>query len=123
MIDDFEDWEFDGIILSNVLDIMPEKADETVLKKLDRVLRPGGYWFIKLNPYYTGKELSRFDYQKLDEHLYQEDGILRLHQETTKHWMRVLGSYGHVEQYLEFVYPWQGGLNRLFLLNKPDFKV
>ena len=73
MLDDFEDGEFDGIILSNVLDVMPEQVDETVLKRLDRVLAPGGYWFIKLNPYYTAKELRELDYESEGSHLYEED--------------------------------------------------
>lgn len=88
MLDDFENGEFDGIILSNVLDVMPESVDETVLKRLDRVLTPGGYWFIKMNPYYTTKELRELDYESKGNHLYEEDGILRLHQETTNHWKK-----------------------------------
>ncbi|MGI6070648.1 MAG: class I SAM-dependent methyltransferase [Blautia sp.] len=119
LLADFENDEFDGIILSNVLDVMPEKADESILGKLDRILAPGGCWFIKLNPYYSENDLNMFDYQKKEGHLYERDGILRLHQETTEHWKRVLGSYGCMMQYLEFVYPWQEGWNRLFLLKKP----
>ena len=118
MLDDFEDGEFDGIILSNVLDVMPEQVDETVLKRLDRVLAPGGYWFIKLNPYYTAKELRELDYESEGSHLYEEDGILRLHQETTNHWKKIFESYGTLERYMEFRYPWQEGLNRLFLIKK-----
>lgn len=118
MLEDFEDAEFDGIILSNVLDVMPEQVDEQVLKRLNRVLASGGYWFIKLNPYYTPKELVSFDYEKEGGHLYEEDGILRLHQETTNHWKRILEKYGTIERYMEFLYPWQDGLNRLFLIKK-----
>lgn len=118
MLDDFETGEFDGIILSNVLDVMPEQADEAVMEKLNRVLAEGGYWFIKLNPYYTKKELQQLDYEKEAPHLYEEDGILRLHQETTEHWKKIFEKYGCVERYMEFVYPWQEGLNRLFILHK-----
>lgn len=118
MLEDFEESEFDGIILSNVLDVMPEEADEKVLCRLNRVLAPNGYWFIKLNPYYTKKEINNLDYQKEAPHLYEEDGILRLHQETTNHWKQILEKYGTIERYMEFVYPWQEGLNRLFLLKK-----
>lgn len=123
MLADFEEGEFDGIILSNVLDVMPEKVDESVLSRLDRVLVPGGYWFIKLNPYYSENDLEMFDYQQKDGNLYEEDGILRLHQETTEHWKRILGNYGCVERYMEFMYPWQEGLNRLFLLKKSGSSI
>lgn len=118
MLDDFENGEFDGIILSNVLDVMPEDVDEMVLERLNRVLAAGGYWFIKLNPYYTPKEIQDLDYKKEAPHLYEEDGILRLHQETTNHWKRIFGKYGNIERYMEFTYPWQEGLNRLFLVKK-----
>ena len=118
MLADFEDGEFDGIILSNVLDVMPEQVDESVLKRLNRVLASGGYWFVKLNPYYTVKELRELDYESEGNHLYEEDGILRLHQETTNYWKRIFESYGTIERYMEFVYPWQKGLNRLFLIKK-----
>ena len=115
---DFEDEEFDGIILSNVLDVMPEDMDESLLKNLDRVLKKGGYWFVKLNPYYTVKELRQFDYENEGGHLYEEEGILKLHQETTNHWKKIFQSYGQIERYMEFLYPWQEGLNRLFLIKK-----
>lgn len=118
MLDDFEAGEFDGIILSNVLDVMPEDMDEAVLEKLNRILAPGGSWFIKLNPYYTPDELKNFSYEKEPHHLYEEDGILKLHQETTNHWKRIFEKYGTLERYMEFMYPWQPGLNRLFLLKK-----
>lgn len=118
MLDDFEDGEFNGIILSNVLDVMPEQMDKVILQKLDRVLAAGGYWFIKLNPYYTAKKLQSFDYEKEAPHMYGEGGILRLHQETTNHWKKILKEYGTIERYMEFVYPWQEGLNRLFILKK-----
>lgn len=118
MLEYFGEGEFDGIILSNVLDVMPEEIDEKVLCGLNHVLAPGGYWFIKLNPYYTKKEIENMDYQKEAFHLYEEDGILRLHQETTNHWKQIFEKYGTIERYMEFVYPWQEGLNRLFLLKK-----
>lgn len=118
MLEDFEEGEFDGIILSNVLDVMPEEMDEKVLKRLDRVLANGGYWFVKLNPYYSVKEIKDLDYEKEAPHLYEEDGILRLHQETTNHWKKIFERYGVIVRYMEFVYPWQKGLNRLFLVKK-----
>lgn len=123
MLEDFDDGEFDGIILSNVLDVMSGPADEVILQRLDRVLVPGGRWFIKLNPYYTEKELRELDYERENNNLYEEGGILRLHQETTCHWKKVFETYGTIERYMEFVYPWQEGLNRLFIVKKRDSMV
>lgn len=114
----FEEEEFDGIILSNVLDVMPDKIAHETIEKLNRILKKGGYWFIKLNPYYSNKELQELDYKRMGFHLYEEDGVLRLRQESTKHWEKALDKLGEIERYLEFPYPWQTGMNRLFLVRK-----
>ena len=54
-----EENSFDGVILSNVLDVMPKDVSSTVIDDLERVLKPGGLWFIKMNPYYSKEELER----------------------------------------------------------------
>ena len=32
---------------------MPKDVSKEVVEDLERVLKPGGYWFIKMNPYYS----------------------------------------------------------------------
>lgn len=116
MLDVFEAGEFDGIILSNVLDVMPEDVADNLLDRLDHITKKDGYWFIKLNPYYTQEELDALGYHELQPHVYDENGILRLRQETTEYWKKVLGRYGTLLDYVEFTYPWQEGMNRLLLI-------
>ena len=41
-----EPMSFDGVILSNVLDVMPKDISTTVIDDLERVLKPGGIFFI-----------------------------------------------------------------------------
>lgn len=48
-----------------VLDVMPEEMAEELLSKINRVLKKNGYWFIKLNPYYSAEELQSFGYHQL----------------------------------------------------------
>ena len=43
-----EENSFDGVILSNVLDVMPKDVSKEVVEDLERVLKPGGYWFGKI---------------------------------------------------------------------------
>lgn len=120
-LSNFRDGEFDGIILSNVLDVMPESvADETV-KELDRVLKNQGYWFIKVNPFYSRDEIKEMEYEEIGDHMYVENGILRLRQETTLYWINYFHRLGKIERILEFEYPWQKGLNRLFLVRKVSY--
>lgn len=117
-LETFRQGEFDGIILSNVLDVMPENVAQNLLNQASRILREGGYWFIKLNPYYTDDELKSFGYRQIQPHLYDENGVLRLRQETTEYWKKILKEYGTIENYVEFCYWWQSGMNRLFLIKK-----
>lgn len=114
----FKDGEFDGIILSNVLDVMPEKISNEAVQALNRVLKDQGYWFIKLNPFYSRDEIKDMNYKEIGMHMYVENGVLRLRQEPDLYWINYVHHLGRVERILEFEYPWQEGLNRLFLVKK-----
>ena len=41
-----EPMSFDGVILSNVLDVVPKDISTTVIDDLERVLKPGGTFFL-----------------------------------------------------------------------------
>ena len=110
-----EPMSFDGVILSNVLDVMPKDISTTVIDDLERVLKPGGYWFIKMNPYYSKEELESFEYKNAGNNIYEKDHIMRLRQATTNYWKEKFARFGKEIIYLEFEYPWQDGMNRLFV--------
>lgn len=109
---------FDGIILSNVLDVMPKDVAVQTFTELTRLLKTGGLMFVKLNPYYDKEELKEFGYINLKDNLYEEDGYLRLRELDTASWHRAFEKHYTTLRYLEFPYPWQEGMNRLFLLRK-----
>ena len=101
--------------------IFLEGTDHTV-KQLEensfdgeRVLKPGGYWFIKMNPYYSKEELESFGYENMGNNIYEENHIMRLRQATTNYWKERFARFGKEIIYLEFEYPWQEGMNRLFV--------
>ena len=110
-----EPMSFDGVILSNVLDVVPKDISTTVIDDLERVLKPGGYWFIKMNPYYSKEALESFGYKNAGNNIYEEDHIMRLRQATTNYWKEKFTRFGKEIIYLEFEYPWQEGMNRLFV--------
>ena len=110
-----EPMSFDGVILSNVLDVVPKDISTTVIDDLERVLKPGGYWFIKMNPYYSKEELESFEYKNAGNNIYEKDHIMRLRQATTNYWKEKFARFGKEIIYLEFEYPWQDGMNRLFV--------
>ena len=75
----------------------------------------GGYWFIKMNPYYSKEELESFEYKNAGNNIYEKDHIMRLRQAITNYWKEKFARFGKEIIYLEFEYPWQEGMNRLFV--------
>ncbi|MDD5934149.1 MAG: class I SAM-dependent methyltransferase [Clostridiales bacterium] len=124
MVGDTEDLKqmdeesFDGIILSNVLDVVPEEVAVSIMNELERILVKGGYMFVKLNPYYSKEKMKEYGFKHLKDNLYTDGGVLRLRQIDTLTWHKIFEKQFEIERYLEFPYPWQEGMNRLFLLKK-----
>ena len=73
-----------------------------VVEDLERVLKPGGYWFIKMNPYYSKEELESFGYENMGNNIYEENHIMRLRQATTNYWKERFARFGKEIIYLEF---------------------
>lgn len=121
-VSQMEEESFDGVILSNVLDVVPDEIANNIYQEVTRLLRPNGLLFMKLNPYLSKEELTDYEYKNMQENLYEKDGVLRLRQVDTTGWKHQFEKEYQVERYLEFEYPWQVGLNRLFLLRKKEVK-
>ena len=117
-LDSYEDGSFDGIILSNVLDVMPKNIAAETFSKLTRLIPKGGLMFVKLNPYYEEGYLESFGFKPIANNLFEEDGVLRYREVDTASWKQAFEKYYEIIRYLEFPYPWQEGMNRLFLLQK-----
>ena len=117
-ISQLDDELFDGIILSNVLDVVPKEEAKQIMAQLNRILTKDGLLFVKLNPYISNGELDHYEYTHLKDNLFVKDGILRLRRLTTRKWYKEFQHDYIIKRYLEFPYPWQEGMNRLFLLQK-----
>ncbi len=117
-ISQMDDELFDGIIISNVLDVIPKEKADLIMFQLKRILKKSGLLFVKINPYVSNQELSYHDLTHLKDNLFVKDGVLRLRRLGTRHWQKEFERDFIIERYLEFPYPWQEGMNRLFLLQK-----
>lgn len=113
-----EDASFDGIILSNVLDVVPKDVELAIFHEMTRLLSDDGYLLVKLNPYATQQQLDNWGFAKIEDNLYEDHGVLRVRNLHTKTWKRQFKQQFTIQRYLEFPYPWQAGMNRLFLLQK-----
>ena len=63
----------------------------------------------------TKEELESFGYENMGNNIYEENHIMRLRQATTNYWKERFARFGKEIIYLEFEYPWQEGMNRLFV--------
>ncbi len=118
VLSQYEAGAFDGIILSNVIDVMPFETAHSLFNRLTELLTDQGLIFLKLNPFYSKEELASLGLIPLKDTLYQKDGILCLNELPTASWYNFFEPSFLVERYLEFPYDWQKGMNRLFLLRK-----
>jgi ubiquinone/menaquinone biosynthesis C-methylase UbiE len=118
LLTQMEEKSFDGIIISNVLDTVPQKDAMQILEESTRLLKNQGLMFIKLNPDYSSEILKHYGYTNIRGNLYQSDGILRLRRMNSASWKELFQKKFEIIRYLEFPYPWQPGMNRLFLLRK-----
>lgn len=77
VLDIYKDKPFDGIICSNVLDVIPYETSESLIQTLTDVLKKGGYFLLKINFYLTEALIEKIHMQALDERSYAMNGILR----------------------------------------------
>lgn len=92
-LDKLEPGSFDGIICSNVLDVVPYQTSEGMIRRLDRLLKPGGYFLLKINFYLTEEMIKRINMEALDHRSYAINGVLRGVNLTTEEWIDRFKAY------------------------------
>ena len=110
---------YDGIICSNVLDVVPEEVAENILKHLERVAQKNAPVVIGMNYYMVPKDNpEKKVVVKNGNHIYL-DGILRLVCRTDEEWTETIGRYFTVEKLDHFAWPGEETeRRRLFYLRK-----
>ncbi len=112
-----EDNKYDGIICSNVLDVLPLDVSKNIMKNLARVAKCDALIIIGLNYYVDVNKIPPKDGKKTN--LLYIDGILRLLSLTDEEWANLFKDYFEVVKLEHF--SWQGEekeLRRLFFLKK-----
>ncbi|MFA6755836.1 MAG: class I SAM-dependent methyltransferase, partial [Bacilli bacterium] len=117
-LDLINDNSFDGIICSNVLDVLPIEVAKGIIINIDRILCPNGYLFLKFN-YYVSEELkSRIKGMvNMGENCYSLNGVLRLHNEPIEYWKKLFKDYKVIKE-TEFERIKDGPLDRILILQK-----
>lgn len=96
---------FDGIVCSNVLDVVPTDVAEGILLEFARIAAPGARVVIGLNYYMEPKDNPERNITVEGENVFV-DGILRMVTKTDEAWAELMGRYFRVE-YLEH-FGWTG---------------
>ena len=97
---------------------MPKDIALKTFKGLTKLLAPKGLMFVKLNPFYEKTDMKQWGFTQIKDNLFEENGILRYRELDTASWKQSFEKHYEIIRYLEFPYPWQEGMNRLFLLQK-----
>jgi ubiquinone/menaquinone biosynthesis C-methylase UbiE len=88
---------FDGIICSNVLDVIPDETSDEIIKEINRILVKGGYLLLKFNFYLTADIISKIKMQNIGNNYYVLNGILRGVNHTTEEWLARFSNFNVIK--------------------------
>jgi ubiquinone/menaquinone biosynthesis C-methylase UbiE len=113
-----EDGSFDGVVASNVFDVITREAADEAMEQLVRILKPNGLMLLKVNQAMTPEMHEKFKMVNFRDNLYARDGVLRGRECTTEEWREWFSRYFTEDMYADV--PWQRPdfFDRLFLLRK-----
>lgn len=110
---------YDGVICSNVLDVVPTEIARGILKDLSRICKKGAKVMIGLNFYENPVPNPEKNIEILEGNHMIINGVLRMVALTDEEWTKLLGEYFTVEKLEHFA--WEGEeveRRRLFFLTK-----
>lgn len=118
-LEQFKNNSVDGIIISNVLDVVTQDVADEIMKGLLRILKKGGFMMLKLNQYESKEKLDKDGrFVNFKDNLYSYQGVMRLRSCTTDEWRKWLSPYFKEEMYADVPYQAPNFFDRLFLLKK-----
>lgn len=110
---------YDGIVCSNVLDVIPLETAKEILFHFHRILKENSKVIIGLNYYISLEQAKESKMELVDGHSLFIDGILRLSSYSDLEWMDLFSMYFTVEELSYF--KWDGETKearRLFVLKR-----
>ena len=96
---------YDGLICSNVLDVIPPETAEELLRELARVLTPDAGIVIGLNYYLSPESAAEKGLALTDGCLLYQGGVLRLVSRTDEEWTERFAPCFTVESLAYFAWP------------------
>lgn len=82
-----EDESYDGVICSNFLDVIHSELSEKIVLEIKRILKPNGYFLLKLNFYLNEPLIRKFKMIEIEQDTYQMNGVIRSYNLSTETWI------------------------------------
>ena len=113
------DGTYDGVICSNVLDVIPPETAGAILREIARIAAPGATAVVGLNFYLSKEAAAARNMELTDSRMLYVDGVLRLVSRTDEEWAGLFEPYFTVEKLDHFAWPGEKTESRrLFLLRR-----
>ena len=115
----YPDGYFDGMLCSNVLDVVPYETSGAMIKELSRVCKKGALFFVKLNFYLTKEIIKRTNAEEVAPNTFFMNGVLRAHNLSTEEWMARFEDFEFIKE-ASYERIKDGPLDRVLLLRKKE---
>ena len=113
------DETYDGMICSNVLDVVPIETSQDIIIQLARVAKKGAQVGIGLNFYMSPEKAKERGIELADGKLLYVDGVLRMVSLSDEEWAKRFAPYFEIESLEHFAWPGESvETRRLFHLRK-----
>ena len=113
------DESFDGLVCSNVLDVVPLETSKEIIKETARMLTKGAKAIIGLNFYFPKEALQARNMELVDDKYLFMNNVLRLTNLSDDEWKELLSPYYEIEKLEYFAWPGESKeTRRLFHLRK-----
>ena len=110
---------YDGLICSNVLDVIPPETAEAILREIAEIVTPDAKVIIGLNFYLSGEAAAARNMELTGDRMLYVDGVLRLVSRTDEEWTGLFEPYFTVEKLDHFAWPGEETESRrLFVLRR-----
>lgn len=88
ILKNYEDARFDGIICSNVLDVLPEPITIELITSIKRLLKPGGTFILKLNFFLTDPLIEKLKMEEVAPNTFKMNDVIRGLNYPTQTWIK-----------------------------------
>lgn len=118
-LENIEDHAFDGIVCSNVLDVIPYETSGQIIKEFSRIIKPKGYFLLKINFYLTDELINKIKMEKIGDNTYALNGILRGVNLSNKEWVERFNTFSVLEE-ASYQRLQKGPMDRIILFQKNE---